>query len=137
MIRFLFFNGGDKTIPAPRHGLYVSRLIAVIPQGLSKREDCLRQIRLLHKRVGPNLFQQVIPFDELTGVQNQPDKYLGGFRPKRNHFTGTSEQTIIQVELVRSKAETRTMRHIFLENKLEDQAAYSTLKPVQSVAHFL
>src|ERR1044072_3318571 len=79
MIRFLFFNGGDKTIPAPRHGLYVSRLIAVIPQGLSKREDCLRQIRLLHKRVGPNLFQQLILFNELTGFQTQPDNYLGGF----------------------------------------------------------
>src|SRR6185503_4153133 len=97
--------------PSPRYRLYVSRFTAVITQRLSKREDGLRQVRLFNKRVRPNLFQQLVPFNELAGIRDQPDQYLCRFRPQRNHFPGAREQTIIQVELKWSKFEPRAMRH--------------------------
>jgi hypothetical protein len=95
LLRFFISHCGNKPITTPRHRLNIARLTAIVPQRFSEHEDALRQVRLFDKSVGPNLLQQLVLLDELTGVQNQPDEYLGGFWPERNYFTGTSKQTII------------------------------------------
>jgi hypothetical protein len=53
--------------------------LALISHSATQREDVLTEIRFLNKRVGPNSFQQLIPFHQFTGMHDEHNEYLEGF----------------------------------------------------------
>src|SRR5689334_13105178 len=127
----------EEPVTTPCDRLNVSRLSTIIAQSAAQREDVLRQICLLDKRVRPNFFQQLILLDQLSRMLHEHDQYLGGFGCERNAFTITREDSLTRIQLIWSEFVAQIIvAHRFRESRFQPKRCIFQPAPVTQVVEF-
>src|SRR5258708_16124159 len=93
-----------KTVASPWNGFDVLRLRSAFTKDPAQREDILRKIGLLNKRVRPNLFHQIILLHNVSAVSHQNEERLECLRRERDCTAVACEQTFTHVKIVLTKS---------------------------------
>ena len=102
----LFLNNGDllrEPVTTSRHSNDVTLFIDHIAQRLAQHENVLGQVGLFHKRVGPDLVQQLFLGHDFFTVFAQNQEDVEGFGLHGNGLAFAQEQAPVGVQPIGPK----------------------------------
>ena len=88
---------GHEAIAPFRHGLDES-LAGRFPEGLPEHRYRPIEVRFLDEGVAPDLLQQTVFFDQVSGAFHQDAQEIEDLRSQRNRLAATSQTVLVEVQ---------------------------------------